>query len=326
MSVDLVAPYLILGMILFFAELLYITGARKVGIVDTPNKRSSHTRVVVRGGGVIFFLSVLCWFCFTGSWPWFLAGLSLVAVGSFIDDRSGLPAGLRFAIHLLSVCLLFYDAGVLAWPTWLVALAMIVCIGTINAFNFMDGINGITGLYGLVTLFSFIYIDINIVDFTDASLAVATIVSLVVFLFFNFRKKAFCFAGDVGSVTLAFVLIFLMLQLVVATDNYLWPLLFLVYGTDSIVTIVYRLRKKENIFKAHRQHLYQYLSNELKRSHLVVATMYGFIQLLVNVVVIYSIQDRQYILAIIASGLFVLSYIFVREGVIKKIDRPVSVQ
>jgi UDP-N-acetylmuramyl pentapeptide phosphotransferase/UDP-N-acetylglucosamine-1-phosphate transferase len=185
----------------------------------------------------------------------------------------------------------------------------------------MDGINGITGVYALVTLLTFLYIDRVIAPFTNATFILATVVAVLVFLFFNFRTKARCFAGDIGSVSLAFLQVFLLLQLIDATGNYGWALLFLVFGVDAVITIVYRIKRKENIFKAHRSHLYQYLSNELKLPHLWVSSAYGILQLVVNILVIHYFQK----LGVATIGFllaYVLVYWIVRESLLRKIARP----
>jgi hypothetical protein len=123
----------------------------------------------------------------------------------------------------------------------------------------------------------------------------------------------------VGSVTLAFIQIFLILQLIYATDNYGWSLLFLLYGIDSIVTIIYRLKRKENIFKAHRSHLYQYFSNELGVPHLMMSLSYGIIQLLCNVLLVLFLTGKPlgyYVVFILFTGVL---YVVFRERVLRRI-------
>ena len=110
----------------------------------------------------------------------------------------------------------------------------------------------------------------------------------------------------------------MLLQLIYTTGNFVWILLLLVYGTDSVATIVYRLKNKENIFKAHRTHLYQYLSNEFKQSHLLVSLIYGFVQLVVNVIVILSFKQGDYF-ALSFLVLFVLAYVTIRELMLRKL-------
>lgn len=311
----------LLTLAMVIAEIAYFNVAERFNIVDKPNDRSSHAGSIIRGGGIIFLFGIVLWFVQTKfSWPFFFAAVVIIAIISFIDDVKSINAGVRFLFHLIGVALLVYQLWPLPWPTYLIAAAVIVCVGTLNAFNFMDGINGMAGVYGLVTLISYVYIDQWIVKFTDINLLVTMIVAVLIFLFFNFRKKARCFAGDVGSVTIAFILIFGLLQLIQKTNNFLWPLLFLAYGTDSVVTIVHRIRRRENIFEAHRSHLYQYLSNELGLPHLWVSSSYGLIQAATNVGLVIGLTQSNYLLVAGVTVVFLVAYFFVREKVQAKID------
>ncbi|EIY57273.1 hypothetical protein HMPREF1071_03946, partial [Bacteroides salyersiae CL02T12C01] len=104
-----------------------------------------------------------------------------------------------------------------------------------------------------------------------------------VFNFFNFRKRAKCFAGDVGSVCIAFVLLFFIGKLVIRTEDFSWIILLAVYGVDSVLTIIHRLMLHENIGLPHRKHLYQIMANELKIPHVVVSSVYMLVQALVIV-------------------------------------------
>lgn len=312
---------IIVTVILFVAELVYFRIADRYGIVDHPNTRSSHTGTVIRGGGVIFFIALLYWFVYSGLWwPFFITGATLVAVISFLDDIKPQRSIVRFTVQVIAVLLLFFQASVYDWPAWLVIIAAIVCIGTINAFNFMDGINGMTGLYALVNLGTFLYINQYVVPFSNTQLIIIAGISVLIFLIFNFRKRAKCFAGDAGSVTLAFLQIFLLLQLIYTTGSFYWVIMFLVYGIDSCLTIIYRLLRKENIFHAHRTHLYQYLSNELKWPHRLVSLLYAIIQLILNSVLIASLPDSAFT-PIISAILFVVLYLAMRIQVTKRVNR-----
>lgn len=322
MAPERVLFYGLLAACLFAAELLYFRLAVKHGIIDKPNDRSSHRRPVIRGGGVIFFLALTFWFVMEGGiWPWFMFGAALVSFISFMDDLYAQKPVVRFVLHLTAMTLLFYQVGLFNWPIWLLVLALIVCIGTVNAFNFMDGINGITGVYSLVTVGTFLYIQEYVNTFTSATLLVTLLISILVFLFFNFRRRAKCFAGDVGSVTLAFAIIFLLLQLIVGTNNLVWVLFLTVYGTDSVITIIYRISKRENIFKAHRSHLYQYLSNEMRLPHLGVSLCYGILQLMINAIVILYFKEFD-VMAVMFIVTFIVSYTVLREIILKKIGQP----
>jgi UDP-GlcNAc:undecaprenyl-phosphate/decaprenyl-phosphate GlcNAc-1-phosphate transferase len=311
---------------LFTGMLLYFRLAEFYKIIDKPDERSSYGVPTIRGGGIVFVLALLCWFSlYRLSFPWFVIGAMLLAMVSFVDDlRSHHPVG-RAIIQFIALALIIRQTGIYLQPWWIVSLIFIIGIGAINAFNFMDGINGITGIYALVNLLTFYYINTEyyvhdqVLHFGHTSLIVFMIVAVVVFLFFNFREHARCLAGDVGSVTLAFVQIFLLLQLIGMTGNFKWALIFLVYGVDSVVTIVYRLRRGENIFKAHRSHLYQYLSNELGVSQLWVSIGYGLLQLIVNFLLVDFLNKEPFWESVIVVLVVGFSYVAVREIVLKRV-------
>lgn len=308
--------------ILFLAELAYFKLAEKFRIIDKPNERSSHTVPIIRGGGVVFIVGALIWFFTSGlQWPWFMMSVVIIALISFLDDILSMPAIVRFIFQMIAIILVFYQLWPLEWPWYLISLALIFTIGTLNAFNFMDGINGITGVNALVTLITFAYLQ-ETLSFTDINLIIYVSLSVIVFLFFNFRKRARSFAGDVGSVTIALILVFLLLQLITTTNNFLWPVLFLVYGTDSIVTIVHRLSKGENIFKPHRSHLYQFLSNEKRIPHLWVSAGYGVVQGLLNVLFIYLFKGGNYLTVISLALFFIFIYILIRFMIVKELEKP----
>src|SRR5688572_1436895 len=230
--------WILYAFILVAAELVYFRLADRYSIIDKPNQRSSHTKPTIRGGGIIFIIGLWLLFVYLSfPWPYFIGGVSIVAAISFADDIQAQSSWLRFLIHLTAILLLFYQVQLYDWPWLLVLVAGVVCIGTLNAFNFMDGINGITGIYAFVNLGTFLLLDSTVVDFTDTTVLIGLLVANAIFLFFNFRKQARCFAGDVGSVTLSFVQIFFLLQLVKTTDSLFWVLLFFVFGIDSVITI-----------------------------------------------------------------------------------------
>lgn len=301
---------------LFFVMLVYMKTAAQFNIIDKPNQRSSHTDPIIRGGGIIFPIAVLLQFLVFGYQNfWFVAGLLLISFISFIDDVKPVSNRLRLFFHLIAVALLFYQLQLFQLHWYFIALAFFFVIGTINAVNFMDGINGITGGYGLITLLSLLYINFT-ENFTDSSLILAVIIAVAVFNFFNFRKKAKCFAGDVGSVSIAFILVFLLLQLLLKTQNMVYILLLLVYGLDVVSTILFRLIRRENIFEAHRTHFYQFLVNEKKMPHLAVATIYCFLQTGINFcLILFPFSDLAYLsIILLILGMFIVILRFVFEG------------
>ena len=215
--------YFIILVLLFLAELFYFHIADKYNIIDKPNERSSHTRITLRGGGIIFYLGALTFFLTNQfEYPWFILALTLITFISFIDDIRSTSHGLRLVFHFTVMALMFYQWGLFSLPWWTLLVALIVCTGIINAYNFMDGINGITGGYSLVILVSLAYVNAEVISFTEQSFIYTMICSVLVFDFFNFRKRAKCFAGDVGSVSIAFVVLFLIGSLILQTKDFSW--------------------------------------------------------------------------------------------------------
>ena len=276
--------YLIILVLLFLAELFYFRIADKCNIIDKPNERSSHTRITLRGGGIIFYFGVLAYFLTSHfEYPWFMLALTLITFISFVDDIRSTSQVLRLVFHFSAMALMFYQWGLFSLPWWTLFVALIVCTGIINAYNFMDGINGITGGYSLVVLVALAYINEAVVSFVEQDFILTVLCSVFVFNFFNFRKRAKCFAGDVGSVCIAFVLLFFIGKLVIRTEDFSWIILLAVYGVDSVLTIIHRLMLHENIGLPHRKHLYQIMANELKIPHVVVSSVYMLVQALVIV-------------------------------------------
>ena len=287
--------YTILGILLMILMLLYFKVADKFNIIDKPNQRSSHSEITLRGGGIIFWFSALLYFVqhFQNNY-FFFTGITLVSLVSFWDDIQNLSNKIRISVHFISITLIFYDLGLFNLvPLWGVIIAYVLAIGLINAYNFMDGINGITGLYTLVVMGSLLYVNTKIQLFTDGSFIKYAMIASLVFLFFNYRKKAKCFAGDVGSIAIAFWIIYLVLKLILITNSVIWLLFLAIYGVDAICTILHRLYLKQNIFEAHRLHLYQVLSNEYKIQHRLVSLYYGVAQIVISVLVIYFYQEVQ---------------------------------
>ncbi|WPU95805.1 glycosyltransferase family 4 protein [Mucilaginibacter sabulilitoris] len=278
---------LIIFFVLFTIELGYFKLAFKYRIIDHPNHRSSHAKITIRGGGMIFSMALLLSpLYYNWEYGYFLLGLFLISLVSFIDDIKPVSHKIRILFHLTAAALLFYQTGIFHLPLYWAILGFIFVIGSINAVNFMDGINGITGSFGLVTLSTLYYINKSIVVFTAEYFLILPILGLLVFVFFNFRKKAKCFAGDVGSVSLGFIVLFFLIELILKTNNLNYLFLLLVYGLDTISTIIFRIIRKENIFEAHRNHFYQFLVNKKRVPHLVVAGSYTIAQGIVNLIVI----------------------------------------
>ena len=286
--------YLIIFALLLVAELVYFKIADKCNIIDKPNERSSHSSIVLRGGGIIFLIGVWVWSAFYGfQYPWFLAAVTLAAGISFVDDIRSLPDSVRLVVQFTAMGLMFQQLNILhpeMW--WVVIIALIVCVGASNIINFMDGVNGITAGYSLAVLVPLAIMN-HKVGFMEESFLAVVILSVLVFSIFNFRErgKAKCFAGDVGSVGIAFIMLFAIGKLVLKTGDVTWLLFLLVYGVDGCLTICHRILLHENLGEAHRKHAYQLMANELKMSHVKVSLIYMALQLAVSLGMIYLVPD-----------------------------------
>ena len=329
--------YLIIAAILLAAELVYFKIADKCNIIDKPNERSSHSTIVLRGGGIIFAISILVWMVLQmvhGEWfmvkdylP-FVVGLVLICGISFWDDVKSLPDSLRMAVQVISILLMFWSInlglgfmvhGSWFWQVLIAVVALFFCVGATNFINFMDGINGITAAYALamlapIALVNDSWLKVNGCGFIEPSYLVVAIIGVLVFSIFNFRPKgkAKCFAGDVGSIGIAFIILFALGRLMLATKDVTYIVFFLVYGIDGTLTIIHRIMLHENLGQAHRKHAYQLMANELKMSHVVVSLLYMAIQLVISLGFIYLCPNTvlaHWIYLIVAGALLALAYI-----------------
>ena len=312
--------YSIIAVLLLAAELLYFKIADKYNIIDKPNERSSHSTIVLRGGGIIFALSMIVWsvtplpsqigegssIALLEYWP-FLLGLILIAGVSFWDDVHSLPDSVRLVAQFSAMELMIYqlirDNEHLTIENWYWAIVigivgLIVCVGATNIINFMDGINGITAGYSLAVLVPLLMKneELRMKDgggFIDDSYLIVAIIGVLVFCIFNLRPKgkAKCFAGDVGSIGIAFIMLFALGKLIVQTGDITYLIFLIVYGVDGCLTIIHRIMLHENLGEAHRKHAFQLMANELKIGHVKVTLLYMAMQLAVSLGFIYLCPD-----------------------------------
>lgn len=303
---------MIIAAILVVAEQVYFRIADRFNIIDKPNERSSHSTIVLRGGGIILTIALWIWSIWSGfQYPWLLAGVTLAAGISFIDDIHSLPDSLRLIVQFASMFLIFYEAGLLIpieslefrVESWLIhgaiiLAALVICVGATNIINFMDGINGITAGYSIAVVVPLLMLDVygekdGVAGFVESSLLIVVLLSLLVFSLFNFRPKgkAKCFAGDVGSIGIAFIMLFAIGRLIVQTGDVTYLIFLLVYGVDGCLTIIHRIMLHENLGQAHRKHAYQLMANELKIGHVKVSLLYMAMQLVVSLGFVFLCPD-----------------------------------
>ena len=324
--------YSIEFILLLAIELLYFRIADKCNIIDKPNERSSHSTIVLRGGGIIFMLGLWIWSAFYGfGYPWFLAAVTLIAGVSFMDDIRSLPDSVRLVAQFVAMGLMFYQLGLfemfqmsdgsllsgIVVPALIVLLAIVVCVGASNIINFMDGINGITGGYALASLIPLFILNREL-GFVEDSLVVTVVLADVVFCLFNFRPKgkAKCFAGDVGSIGIAFILLFLIGRLVMLTGDVTYLIFLLVYGVDGCLTICHRIMLHENLGEAHRKHAFQLMANELKIGHVTVSLIYMALQMAVSLGFIYLCPNTtaaHWVYLAIALAVLAIAYILFKK-------------
>lgn len=314
---NIYVTYCIIAAILVSAELIYFRIADRFNIIDKPNQRSSHSSIVLRGGGIIFSISILVWMVWQmlqGNWGTvqdylpFIIGLVLICGISFWDDVHSLPDSVRLVVQFVATGLMFL--GLMGLGSWFVELAwywkvliglvaLIVFVGATDVINFMDGINGITAGYSLAVLFPLLLANRSFASlwmtegFIAESFLVVAIIGVLVFSWFNFRPKgkAKCFAGDVGSIGIAFIMLFAIGRLIMQTGDVTWLAFLLVYGVDGCCTILHRIMLHENLGQAHRKHAYQLMANELGMSHVVVSLIYMGLQLVISLVMVYLIPN-----------------------------------
>ncbi|WP_341221444.1 glycosyltransferase family 4 protein [Polaribacter atrinae] len=314
---------LIVLCILIAASFVYLKLARKFNIVDKPNERSSHTKVTIRGGGIIFPIAILLFFFLNDfQYPYFVLGLFLISFVSFLDDIYTLSSRVRFPFQIIAIFLILYQAAFPIFPLYYSILCLILGVAVINMFNFMDGINGITGIYSLVVLSGMYFINLN-EHFVHTDLIVFTALSLVVFGFYNFRKKALFFAGDIGSIALGMLFFFIGFLFMDTLNSPMFLLLILIYAADTALTMLYRIvYTNESVLDPHRHHMYQKLVDVYKISHLKVSIGYGLLQLMVNFIILKTYKLELSIQLMVFFGmilLFITLYIVLFRLLAKKV-------
>ena len=322
-NLNFMEKYLLVSIILIVVSFLYLKIAKKTNIVDKPNHRSSHTKTTVRGGGIIFPIAILLFFFLNDfKYSYFVLGVVLISIVSFLDDIYTLSAKVRFPFQVLSIFLILYQVALPFSPIYIYLLSFFIGIGLINTFNFMDGINGITGIYSMSVLFGFYLINHKEQIVLD-DLILYSAISLLVFGFYNFRKKALFFAGDIGSIAIGMLIFFLGIFFVIKLSSPLILFLIIVYGADATCTIIYRkLYTKESLFDPHRHHIYQKIVDVYKMSHIKVSAFYGVIQLVVNYIIFKTYMlslNSQLFVFVSLTCFFTFLYIFLFYIISKKI-------
>lgn len=263
-------------------------------LVDIPNERSSHTEPTPRGGGVGFIIA----FAITSSIASAMGATSIsplmlwlilmpLTIVGILDDRSGVPAAIRYLVQLFAAGIAVTAFGPFPFP-WLsnfgtvgdfisILLTVIGMTALINFYNFMDGLDGLVAGASAVQLV-FLALWFNQLEL------LLLVCALLGFLYWNW-SPAKIFMGDVGSTVLGATVAIALLQ--GSQDPVLsWLALAvtLPLSGDAIFTLIRRLLRRENIFKAHRSHIYQRLQIS-GWSHAQVAATYIAATLLVAIII-----------------------------------------
>ena len=317
-----ISYYILIAAVLIIGIIIYLKIAEKWSIIDQPNSRSSHLVVTKRGGGIIYLIAMVVYVISSNlNMPNIIICGLLLGIMGFIDDIKNLDYKIKLIFQCLTIGYLLSTANYNGLEWYILFLMFFLIISSINILNFMDGINGLTILYSLSFLISFYIINTHIIAFTDSNFLIIVILSNLIIGYFNIRKKAVCFLGDVGAITMGFIYAVLTITLMVKTNSLSPLILFMVYFLDSGWTIVERLLAKENIFHPHRKHLYQLLVNEYKLSHLLVAAIYFSIQALINITWLLNYEkDLSPIILISIFGFFSVIYLLTKKIVNKKLD------
>ncbi|BBJ32316.1 UDP-phosphate alpha-N-acetylglucosaminyltransferase [Rickettsia asiatica] len=257
---------------------ILITCLSYLGVVDIPDKRRSHNKIVPRGGGLAIVLVAIISLYIFELWTTGTTFISeklvplLFAISaiSFLDDLRSLPIVIRLLVHLICSSLAVYfflpftsfgDHGLSLYLIF--ALFTVALTGFINIYNFMDGIDGmscIESIHLASTMLILCFLQFSAINnpYFIASVNVIILGCSCGFLIFNWHP-AKIFLGDVGSISLGFLTGLCLLLLALTSTNLFiaCAIASLYYITDAVLTILIRLLNKEKIWQPHLKHFFQ---------------------------------------------------------------------
>ncbi len=317
--------YIAVGLFLILFEIVYIRLARHYDINDRPGQRSSHRHSVPTGGGVIIYLSVLIfisWHTYMASTSWWtlLGSCTVLAIISFIDDVDPLTPESRLLIQIVVISFAF--RGLIHEETFNVfVIILLLGTGLVNAYNFMDGINGMLVAYSIVFLSTMLYYILSIHPYATATysprmfegLIISLLIASIVLAFFNFRRNALVFSGDVGSISMGYCVMYIIASTIVYTADASIIVFLMVYAVDTVYTILQRLFEGERITLPHRKHLYQILVHRQGYSHLAVSFGYASTQLAINVAYFLIPSQLHWTYAITVLTLLTFAYFIMKH-------------
>ncbi len=263
-------------------------------LIDIPNDRSSHTQPTPRGGGLGFIVAFAITSLIYGYYQhlpdliWWWAVLAPLAIIGLCDDRWSIPSSWRYSIQLLTATIAVWHFSPFPQP-WLavfgdfgqileIVLTAIGMTAIVNFYNFMDGLDGLVGGVAAIQV-AFLAI------YTEQPILWLLFAGIIGFLYWNWAP-AKIFMGDAGSTFLGgFIAIALLNQPANLVHSWCALVITLPILADAIYTLCRRLLRRENIFQAHRFHLYQRLQQS-GLSHGTVATIYIAVTLAIALVIL----------------------------------------
>ncbi len=261
--------------------------AAKVGLVDCPTSRSSHSQPTPKGGGIGIFAAFLLSALLSGIPATVYLPLSALTMWALLGDLMDLSPKLRLVgqLFLASVIIVATCPSPPFSQTFWISLGFwtVFLVGTANFYNFMDGINGIagiTGFLGFALLALYFYLNLGPTPLSLVAISIS--LAALGFLPLN-MPKARVFMGDLGSILLggAFACLVYLASETLLDFVCMTACLFPFYA-DELTTMAVRLRDGENLTQPHRRHLYQLLANERNIPHWLVTLGYAVLQLLVS--------------------------------------------
>lgn len=294
---------------------VYYFISKKLAAVNTNLAVRNGKGFAITGMGLALVLGILVYGLLTDTdHRYFLFAFSMLAIVNWLDDLYDIHSGWRLIAQFLSVSFLVMEFDLISsyWSPFF----LVIAVGVVNAYNFMDGINGMSGVYGLA-----LFIPLTLIlpfQTADVGLILLVMAFLVVFLVFNFRRSATVILGDVGSVTLGFLVLFYSLQCFKNYDIYLLMSFSMLFLLDTGLTLFERMLKFENVFQSHKGHLYQLLVHRKGWDQRWVALGYGLVQLSINISLIQLESRRsQLLISLIVGVSLTLLYIFWKKSILK---------
>lgn len=295
--------------------------ALKLGLLDSPNGRSSHFKPTPKGGGIgilaAFILSSLILKIPASFW----VSTTFLALFSLIGDKTEIPPKLRLPIQFIAALIVLFPPLFSNLSVSISSLSSLILyvffsifiVGTANYYNFMDGINGIASFTGVIG-FGFLgfYALSAGSSASIGTLAICMSLACLGFLPFN-MPNAKVFMGDVGSILLGFVFAGIVVQLSRNFLDFVCMVAFLFpFYADAFTTMFVRLKGRKSLFRPHRRHIYQLLANEMGIAHWKVSVGYGILQLIVGASVLMmrplGVLSLLGLLAIFFYGFLLISF------------------